>query len=419
MADPVSIATGVLTVGGFALKSSIALHGIIRGLQSQNRDARALKAEVSDLTGVLSSLLETIANNPSLDFQPLERPLQRCGNACEEYGKIISQCTKHSSNTSRSSMRDWITQKYLQGDINDFRAMLAAHKSTINIALANANLRIAVISPEVLENYRDMISDTTSDLSAHLEDLQEKIDRLKDGDPAAIDDVAKEWHAMLEEKESTQQGLDMCAQLSAQITRFESASTERVHFSGRPSAHKHIKTGLSEAGRSIQSLVARLQTHEALIDSQLEAMSLKEALSEPVAAQLARLQQTKESVSQCIRIVSDAGELAKERSNVFEDLTLADNSYAFSVSTVNDLVTARRLNLSGRSRHVGGQVTNETVQKSMEALTQLDAEYIRSLKETQPRRQASPISTSTSPKEPNNTKQFHDRFGPGVTLNHG
>jgi hypothetical protein len=139
MGDPLSITAGVLAVGGFALKSSMALHSIIRGFQSQNKDARALKAEISDLTGVLTSLLETISNNPTLNFQPLERPLQRCGNACEEYGKIIARCMKH-SNDSRSSMRDWITQKYLQGDINDFRTMLAAHKSTINIALANANL---------------------------------------------------------------------------------------------------------------------------------------------------------------------------------------------------------------------------------------------------------------------------------------
>ncbi|KAK2000210.1 hypothetical protein LX36DRAFT_709504 [Colletotrichum falcatum] len=72
-------------------------------------------------------------------------------------------------------MRDWITQNYLQGDTNDFRSMLAAHKSTINIALANANLRmklcwfwtwrrplssrrrIAAISPEVLDSYTPAI----------------------------------------------------------------------------------------------------------------------------------------------------------------------------------------------------------------------------------------------------------------------
>ena len=140
MADPLSVTASVLAVAGFALKSSLVLHATIRGFQSQNKDARALKAEVGDLSGVLESLLETVANNPTLDFKALEVPLQRCGNACDEYGKLITRCTKHSSEGSRPSVRDWITQKYLQGDINDFKAMLATYKSTINIALANANL---------------------------------------------------------------------------------------------------------------------------------------------------------------------------------------------------------------------------------------------------------------------------------------
>ncbi|KAK2018049.1 hypothetical protein LZ32DRAFT_654270 [Colletotrichum eremochloae] len=412
--DPVSIGTGVLAVGSFAFTSCTTLHSLIRSLRSQNKEARALKAEVGDLAGVLSSLLETIASNPNLDFEFLQQPLRRCGQACEEYRKIIAQCTKHSNDTSRPSVRDWITQKYLQGDINDFRAMLAAHKSTINIALANANLRIAAISPEVLDSYKDMIADTTSDLETHLQDIQEKIDRLKAGDVAAVDEVALEWHALAEEKESTKQGLDMCARLSSQIHQCEAASAESTQYAGRPSAHKHIKTGLSQAGQSIKSLVDRLQSHEALISSQMEAMSLQGALSEPVASQLERLQQTKESLSQCIRIVSEAGELANERSNVFEDLTLADNSYAFSVSTVNDLVTARRLNLSGRSRHFGGQVTDETVQKSIDALTQLDKEHLRCSASMDGSRNATYFATTTNGST--DSRNFRDRFGPGVTL---
>lgn len=140
MADPLSITASVLAIGGFALKSSTALHELIRSFQSQNRDARALKSEVGDLNVVLDSLLETVPNKPNLDFRALELPLQRCGHACEEYRKVVQKCTQHSNDKSRSSVRDWITQKYLQGDINDFKAMLAAHKSTINIALANANL---------------------------------------------------------------------------------------------------------------------------------------------------------------------------------------------------------------------------------------------------------------------------------------
>lgn len=132
--------THILEVGGVTLNSCVMLHTMIRSFHSQKREARALKSELSDLTSVLESLLETVAQNPTLDFGALEIPLQRCGQACEEYGKLVERCTKHSSDNSRRSVRDWLSQTYLQGDIDDFRAMLASHKATINIALANANL---------------------------------------------------------------------------------------------------------------------------------------------------------------------------------------------------------------------------------------------------------------------------------------
>lgn len=277
---------------------------------------------------------------------------------------------------------------------------------------------VAAISPDVLENYKDLISDATSDLDTHLRDVQEKIARLQAGDVSAVDDIAVECHAMLEEKKSTQQGLDMCARLSTQIAQFESASTEHVRFSDRPSAHKHVKSGLGEARGSVQSLITRLQTHEALIDKQLESMSLMDEGPETVAAQLARLQQTKESIGHCIQLVSEANSTADERSNVFDDITLADNSYAFTVSTVNDLVTARGLNLKGRSRYFGGQVTDETVQQSIAALTKLDTESLGYTHQT-PQGHGQGLS-SADVRNPNkassDTGQFHDRFGPGVTL---
>jgi hypothetical protein len=259
-----------------------------------------------------------------------------------------------------------------------------------------------------------MIADTTSDLDSHMRDIQAKIERLQAGDTSAVEDVAVEWQAMLEEKGSTQRGLDMCARLSIDIAHFESTSSEPPQFSGRPSAQKHIKSGLGEVKGSVESLITRLRTHEAVIDSQLEAISLNDAVSEPVAKQLERLCQTKESISQCIQFVSEAGKSADERSNVFEDIALTDNSYAFSVSTVNDLVHARRLNLRGRSRHFGGQVTNETVQQAMAALTQLDAEHLKFSAEAPKDIPQDP--SATGPESASNARQFLDRFGRGVPL---
>jgi predicted component of type VI protein secretion system len=140
MADPLSITAGIIAVAGLALKSTQSLHSTIRGLKSQNKDARALKAEVGDLSAVLESLLETVAGHPDLDLKALVLPLERCAKACAEYESIITRCTRHSGDTTKASLRDWVKQRYLQGDINDFRAALTVYKSTINIALANANL---------------------------------------------------------------------------------------------------------------------------------------------------------------------------------------------------------------------------------------------------------------------------------------
>ncbi|RBA11871.1 hypothetical protein FPRO05_14150 [Fusarium proliferatum] len=406
-------------LAGSALKACIALHDAIRSFRSQDRDARALKAEVNDLSVVLGFLLETMANNPTIDFKGLELPLERCGTVCRDYTEIVKRCTKH-SNGSKSSKRDWIAQKYLQGDINDFRIMLATYKSTINIALANANLCIAAIPPDVLENYKDMICDTTIDLDNYLRDVQEKIDRLQAGDAAVVEDIAGECQAMLEEKKSAQQGLEMCNRLSSQITQFESASKEHERFSDRPSVHKHVKSGLGEVKGSVKSLVTRLQTHAALIDKQLEAVSSTDAGPETTAAQLARLQQIKESIGNCIEVVSDANKTADERSNVFEDIRLADNSYAITVSTVNELVMARGLDLKDRSRYLGGQVTDKTVQESIAALTKLDSQNLVSLQQKHQDRgqvlsQADAIKVGKVPKD---TQPFVDRFGPGVSLSY-
>lgn len=139
MADPLSIASGVVALATFALTSSVNLFTTIRDFQSQDKKARALKSELGDLTAVLQSLLETVTNHPDIDFEALKPALHRCGNACKDYGALIARFTGRTSE-SRSSFRDWVTQKYLQGDITDFKDMLAGYKGTINIALANANM---------------------------------------------------------------------------------------------------------------------------------------------------------------------------------------------------------------------------------------------------------------------------------------
>ncbi|QBZ58569.1 hypothetical protein PoMZ_03524 [Pyricularia oryzae] len=412
MTDPLSTASGVVALVTFALQSSVTLHRTIRSLRSQEKDARALKDELADLTSVLETLLETIEGHPNIDFGSLALPLQRCGKTCQKYGELIAKCTRHST-SSRASLRDWITQRYLQGDINNFRNMLSGYKSTINIALANANIRFAAITPQVLEDYKDLILDTTLNLKEHLESLEEKVGDLQDSIPQ--NDKA-EWEALSEEKESTEQGLKLYAQLSAQIEQFMSLSAENPQFSSRPSAHKHIKSGLGPVGASLQSLLLILQKHESSIKQQMEALRVS-GLHGDATAQIESLEETKTAIRQCIHVVSDADETVREeRRNVFADITMADDSYAFSVSTVGDLVTARGFHLSGRARHVGGQISDESYQMTVDALTKLDLAHSQSTRQnSQDHGQKTHGPTPVHP-ETGGTKTFQDRYGRGMKL---
>jgi hypothetical protein len=93
MADPLSISSGLIALATFAFQSSVTLYTVIRSLQQQNSNTRALKGELSDLNAVLETLLDTVASHPEIKFDGLESPLRRCGKVCEDYSKIIAKCT--------------------------------------------------------------------------------------------------------------------------------------------------------------------------------------------------------------------------------------------------------------------------------------------------------------------------------------
>ncbi|KAF5541681.1 beta-lactamase [Fusarium phyllophilum] len=398
MADGLSVASGVLALVTFAFQSSTVLYKTVRSYKTQDANARALKNELNDLTGVLHSLLETVTNYPEISFDSLELPLLRCGKTCEEYGKLIARCTKHSNGT-RPSFRDWIGQQYLKGDITDFRDMLAG--------------TITAVTRNVIDEYKDMIDDTIADLQKHMQRLDERARSLAIPQAESVESDSTDWLALFEEKESTRKGLQICTELSLHIEALESTSSENPQFSKQPSADKYIKSSLSSAKTSISTLESRLRSHGSEIDRRMDAMKLKTDLSEDDINELAQLRETKESIHQCMNVVAHAGEdLAKERANIFEDITMADNAYGITVSTVKDLVFARRVNVQGQARYVGGQIDEASYNATISALTDLDrgsAQY-----------GGRDMTWESSKDEVANkaaiSRAFLERHGPGVKL---
>jgi len=138
MADPIGTASGLLALAVFAFQASTQLYQLIASFQNNQRVVRELREELGALVGVLQSLQET-ADSTDTNLSTLKLPLLRCGKACNDFEKVILKCVAHSSG-SRTSFRDWARLKYMGSDIVGFKTMLVGYKSTISIALGDANL---------------------------------------------------------------------------------------------------------------------------------------------------------------------------------------------------------------------------------------------------------------------------------------
>ena len=138
MGDPLSIASGSVAIVTAAVQSSKILYQTIQSFRDHPRSIRQLRDELEALDGVLRSLEAFSGSDPSI-LVPLKLPLTQCAKACVEFQVLIVKCTKHSGD-QKTSFRDWAKLRYMDNDVNGFAAMLSGYKSTIAIALADANL---------------------------------------------------------------------------------------------------------------------------------------------------------------------------------------------------------------------------------------------------------------------------------------
>jgi hypothetical protein len=134
MADLISTASGL----AFAFQSSTLLYQLVDSFHSNQRAVRELRGELEALTRVLQYLQETVTNTDT-DLSMLELLLLRCGKACKDFAAGIVKCTADSGGP-RTSFRNWAKLKYMGEDIVGFTNMLAGYKSTISIALTDANM---------------------------------------------------------------------------------------------------------------------------------------------------------------------------------------------------------------------------------------------------------------------------------------
>jgi hypothetical protein len=139
MAEVIGLASGLLTLVGFAFQSGVTLVQTVQSFKNHPKRVRELIEELEALVAVLASLTDTVSGTTDIDLSALELPMLRCGNACKEFELEIRRCSSRSG-SDRASFRDWAKLRYMGDGIDSFKQLLAGYKSTIVIALTDANL---------------------------------------------------------------------------------------------------------------------------------------------------------------------------------------------------------------------------------------------------------------------------------------
>ncbi|KAL2783105.1 hypothetical protein BJX66DRAFT_330830 [Aspergillus keveii] len=201
MGDPLSVASGIIVLSGFALQATKSLFQAIDSIRNSKRSARELRNEVEALCQTLE-ILTQLATDYEVELSALKLPLFRCG--------------VHPDG-QRSSLRDWTRLQYTDEDITNYRNVLGNYKATINIAIGGATFQSVAVTRQVLQDYKDMIQNTTTDLQERLNEIE---DKLKSGcltDKPSADISREELQKMEEERQSTTLCLEICKQVSGYI----------------------------------------------------------------------------------------------------------------------------------------------------------------------------------------------------------
>ncbi|CRL30488.1 unnamed protein product [Penicillium camemberti] len=369
MAEVIGIASGLAGLVSLALQSSTTLFSTVQSLRNREKSIRDLRDALQDLDEVLNILRESISTAPFLNSGIIEKPLGRCCKACNDFNALIISCSEHSTD-NKFSIRDWAKLRYMGEDVVGFQTMISGYKSTINIALAYANMNLTKTTKNVIDEYNELIEDTKCDLGIHLQSIEKRLASLSSGEESI------NVQMMEEERESTQQGLEICDQLSAYIEQMRSTSLEKMtrvttisEVGSSPIGHNNIpwlilSQALTSAERELINSRLRLLQHRHERGGQPRLLHRRESLlQDDETGEQNDSQEEADNIKESLKFFDQISEeTSKNRTNHFEDITTGDRSTQAVVSTLKDLISARRITSGSDSLQVLGQVSDDSLQ---------------------------------------------------------
>jgi predicted nucleic acid-binding Zn-ribbon protein len=227
----------------------------------------------------------------------------------------------------------------------------------------------------VLNEYQEKIEDTMSDLTEHLRKVDARLQALL---AQRIDDAEEsetERHNLRSEHESIQQCMNICTDVAAhidlvrpKIVPYMSSHDDRQVITTTAafgvSAQRDTEQVLGRCKDDLTSVLSQLRTRLHEVSQRQNILSHQHTIPADQEDDQKRLQEELESIKQSLSICEEASQKAKpDRTNVFEEITMADDGHQIMVSTFGDLICARKITAGARSVQWFGQMSDESLQE--------------------------------------------------------
>jgi chromosome segregation ATPase len=214
---------------------------------------------------------------------------------------------------------------------------------------------------DALDQYNEMIRETTADLEAHLQSIDDKLAAIanhprSEPDPNAELSVKR----MEEERQSAQQCILICESARSHIQSLQ----DEIHLDAEPNQdRRQTAIALSEARDRMVRMITDLQ--ERLVDLSAKSVSTEVSLrSNEFEKDRVRLLKEIDTAKQCLEVCNMAADQAsKQRVHVFGDVSAEDNAQQIIVSTVGDLLNAKNIKVGNFSSQWLGSMTDASLQQ--------------------------------------------------------
>lgn len=232
----------------------------------------------------------------------------------------------------------------------------------------------------MLEEYKDLIENTKCDLENHLHDIRTRLLNTSSQRHSELHLQDRDLQVMEDEKNSTQKSLEICEKFLALIDQSKPQLLGVDEQSSRISDHTSLPTvmtsrvapnmpflinseGLFSAQKELTTWKLKLLQHLIGIDGNVQRQQrYLPGVENELHPEEENYQEEMSGTEALLGLCQKAEGEANQRTHFFEDVSTGNNSRQAIVTTLDDLISAKRIKSGDSSFQALGKMSDESIQ---------------------------------------------------------